>query len=88
MEIYRIVSRESGYYRSYDELVAIVGSSVKAQKADSRSGYPAQKSSKSHKVISSAINKLKFKAGSAKKSAKPVAEAVIPLDDDQQFSDF
>ncbi len=71
-----------------DELGAMVGSSGKAQKADSRSGHHAQKSAKPHKAISSAINKLKSKAGSAKKSAKPVAEAVIPLDDDQQFSDF
>jgi methyl-accepting chemotaxis protein len=71
-----------------DELVAIVGSSGKAQKADSRSGHHAQKSVKPRKAISSAISKFKAKAGSAKKSAKPLAEAVIPLDDDQRFSDF
>jgi hypothetical protein len=68
--------------------VAIVGSSGKAQKADSRSGHHAQKSGKPHKAFSSAISKFKAKAGSAKKSAKPLAEAVIPLDDDQRFSDF
>ena len=71
-----------------DELVAIVGSSGKAQKANSRSGHPAQNSAKSHKEIASAINKLKPKGRSAKKSTKPIAEAVIPLDDDKQFSDF
>jgi hypothetical protein len=71
-----------------DELVAIVGSSGKAQKADSLSGHHAPKSTKPHKAISSAISKFKAKTGSAKKSAKPLAEAVIPLDDDQRFSDF
>ena len=71
-----------------DELVAIVGSSGKAQKADSRSGHPAQKGAKPHKAIASAVNKFKSKTGSAKKSANPVAEAAFPLDDDQQISDF
>jgi methyl-accepting chemotaxis protein len=71
-----------------DELVAIVGSSGKAQRADFGSGRHAQKSVKPHQAIASAINKLKSKAGSARKSAKPLAEAVIPLDDDQQLSDF
>jgi hypothetical protein len=71
-----------------NELVAIVGSSGKAQRADSRSGRHAQKSAKPHKAISSAISKFKAKAGSARKSANPVAEAVIPLDDDKQFADF
>jgi hypothetical protein len=66
-----------------DKLVAIVGRSGKAPKADSRSGYHAQQSAKPHKAIASAINKFKSKAGSARKSAKPLAEAVIPLDDDQ-----
>jgi methyl-accepting chemotaxis protein len=71
-----------------DELVAIVGRSGKAKNADPRSGHHAQQSVKPHKAISSAISKFKAKAGSAKKSAKPLAEAVIPLDDDQRFSDF
>jgi len=71
-----------------DELVAIVGSSGKAQRADFGSGRHAQKSVKPHQAIASAIKKLKSKAGSARKSAKPLAEAVIPLDDDKQFSDF
>jgi methyl-accepting chemotaxis protein len=71
-----------------DELVAIVGSSGKAQKADSRSGRHAPKSEKPHKALASAVNKIKAKAGSAKKSAKPLPEAVIPLDGDKQFSDF
>ena len=71
-----------------DELVAIVGRSGKAQKADPRSGRQAPKSAKPHQAISSAITKLTSKAGSAKKSAKPLPEAVIPLDDDQRFSDF
>jgi methyl-accepting chemotaxis protein len=70
------------------ELGAMVGSSGKAQKANSRNGRHASKSAKPHKAVSSAINKLKSRTGSAKKSAKPVAEAVIPLDDDKQFSDF
>jgi methyl-accepting chemotaxis protein len=71
-----------------DELQSMVGGSSKAKRADSSSGHHSQKSAKSHKVISSAINKFKLKAGSAKKSPKPIAEAVIPLDDDQQFSNF
>jgi methyl-accepting chemotaxis protein len=72
-----------------DELVAIVGSSGKASKADSRSGHHAKQSVKTHKVLASAVNKFKAKAGSAKKQAKPVAEAAFPLDDDdKQFSDF
>ena len=71
-----------------DELVAIVGSSGKAKNADSRSGHHAQQSLKPHKALASAINKFKTKAGSVKKSAKPLPEAVIPLDDDQRFSDF
>jgi methyl-accepting chemotaxis protein len=71
-----------------DELVAIVGRSGKAQETDFGSGRHARKSAKPHKTIASAINKFKTKAGSAKKPAKPLAEAVIPLDDDQQFSDF
>jgi methyl-accepting chemotaxis protein len=71
-----------------DELVAIVGSSGKVQKADSRSGHREQKSVKPHKVLATAVNKLKAKAGSAKKQAKPVAEAAFPLDDDKQLADF
>jgi methyl-accepting chemotaxis protein len=71
-----------------DELVAIVGRSGKARKADSRSSRNAPKSEKPHKAMASAANKSKSKTRPAKKSAKPVAEAMIPLDDDQQFSDF
>jgi methyl-accepting chemotaxis protein len=71
-----------------DELVAIVGSSGKVQKSDSRGGHREQKSVKPHKVLASAVNKIKAKAGSAKKPAKPVAEAAFPLDDDKQISDF
>ena len=71
-----------------DELQSMVGGSSKAKKADSLRGQHAQKSAKSHKTISSAINKFKSKTGSAKKSPKSVAEAVIPLDDDQQISNF
>jgi methyl-accepting chemotaxis protein len=59
-----------------DELVAIVGSSGKVQKSDSRGGHKEQKSVKPHKV------------GSARNTAKPVAEAAFPLDDDKQISDF
>jgi methyl-accepting chemotaxis protein len=70
------------------DLGAMVGSSAKIQKAGPRSGHNSQKSAKPHKAISSAINKLKPKVDSAKKSANPVAEAMIPLDDDKQFSDF
>ena len=61
-----------------DDLVAIVGGSGKAQKADSRSGHHAPKSAKPHKAISSAINKLKSKAGSAKKSAQTFAGSGDP----------
>ena len=71
-----------------DELVGIVGRSGKAPKADSRSGRHAPKSAKPHQAVASAINKLRSKTGSATKSATPLPEAVIPLDDDQQFSDF
>jgi methyl-accepting chemotaxis protein len=70
------------------ELVAIVGNSGKAQKPDSHSGRQAQKSAKPYKAISRAINTLKSKAASDKRTAKPDAKAVIPLDDDTQFSDF
>jgi methyl-accepting chemotaxis protein len=71
-----------------DELQSMVGGSSKEKKADSRSGHSAQKSTKPHKAIASAVNKFKAKTGSVRKSANPVAEAVIPLDDDQRFSDF
>jgi methyl-accepting chemotaxis protein len=71
-----------------DELVAIVGHSGQAPKAGSRISRRAPKSAKPHQAIASAINKLNSKTGSAKKSAKPLPEAVIPLDDDQRFSDF
>jgi methyl-accepting chemotaxis protein len=71
-----------------DELVAIVGRSGKDQKADSRNGGHVPKITTPRKAISSAVNRLKSKTGSGKKPAKPIAEAVIPLDDDQQFSDF
>jgi methyl-accepting chemotaxis protein len=71
-----------------DELQSMVGGSSKTKKADSRSGHSAQKSTKPRKAIASAINKFKAKTGSVRKSANPVAEAVIPLDDDQRFSDF
>ena len=70
------------------ELVAIVGRSAKAQNAGSSGGNHSQKRAKPHQAISSAINKLTSKAGSANKSAKPLPEAVVPLDDDRQFSDF
>jgi hypothetical protein len=51
-------------------------------------GHQAQLSAKPHKALVSAINKFKSKAGSAKKAAKPMAEAAFPLDDDKQLSDF
>jgi methyl-accepting chemotaxis protein len=71
-----------------DELQTMIGGSSKAKKADPGSGHSAQKNAKPRHVISSAVKKLTAKTGSTKKSAKPIAEAVIPLDDDQQFSDF
>ncbi len=71
-----------------DELVAIVGRSGKAQKVNSVSGHHASKSARPHKAVSSAFNKLKPKTGSDRKSVRPMAEAMIPLDDDNQFSDF
>jgi len=70
------------------ELVALVGRSGQTPKADPRSGRHAPQSAKPHKAISSAINRLTSETGSAKKPAKPLAEAVIPLDDDERFSDF
>ena len=73
-----------------DKLLAIVGNSAKAKKSrlPQDGGTLWQKSAKLHEAIASAISNLKSKAGSAKKSAKPVAEAVLPLDDDEQVSDF
>jgi len=71
-----------------DELQSMVGGSSKAKKADSRSGQPAPKSARPQKTIASAVNKIKAKAGSARKSVKPVAEAAFPLDDEKQISDF
>jgi methyl-accepting chemotaxis protein len=72
-----------------NELQSMVGGSAEAKRAESQSDdRPAPKSAKPHKVIASAIGKLKSKAGSAKKSGKPMAEAVIPMDDDQQRADF
>ena len=71
-----------------DELVAIVGRSGKAQKADSRSGRHAPKITKPRKEICHCGQHAQVQNRSAQKPAKPIAEAVIPLDDDQQFSDF
>ena len=71
-----------------DELQSMVGGSAKAKKADQYGGHHAKISAKPHKAIASAVKKLKSKGGSANKSAQPIAEAVIPLDDDKQFSDF
>ena len=71
-----------------DELQSMVGGSAIAKREDAHSDRHAPKSAKPYQAISSAINKFKAKAGSVRKSAQPVAEAVIPLDDDQQFSDF
>ena len=71
-----------------DELVGIVGNSGNARKAGSRGERQAPRSAKPHKAIATAVNKLKSKAGAAKKLAQPLAEAVIPLDDDKGFSDF
>jgi hypothetical protein len=51
-------------------------------------GHPAKKSVKPHKAIATAVNKIKSKAGSARKTAKPVAEAAFPLNDEKQLSDF
>jgi methyl-accepting chemotaxis protein len=69
------------------ELVAVVGGSAAADRADSGKGHHARTGAKgTHKAISAAMSKLK-KAGPAKKSKEPVAEAVIPLDD-KDFSDF
>ena len=72
------------------ELVAMVSGSVITQVADFRSGRHAPKSANLRPANASAINKPKTmgKADSANKSATSIAEAVIPLDDDKQFSDF
>jgi methyl-accepting chemotaxis protein len=71
-----------------NELQSLVGGSGKAKRADEHSGHHAAISVKPHKEIASAIKKLTSKVGLTRKSAKPIAEAVIPLDDDKQFSDF
>ena len=71
-----------------NELKAVVGGLDKVPKEDSPSRHHAQKIAKSHKPVASGANRLKTQARSARKSAKPVAEAVIPRNDDQQFSDF
>ncbi len=73
-----------------DELQGIVGGSSKVITADEHSVHHVPKSAKLHRTIASAITKSrgKGKTGSAKKSATLIAEAVIPLDDDKQFSDF
>jgi methyl-accepting chemotaxis protein len=69
------------------ELVAVVGGSSGADRAESGKGHHARTGVKgTHNAISAAMSKLK-KAGPAKKSKEPVAEAVIPLDD-KDFSDF
>jgi methyl-accepting chemotaxis protein len=69
------------------ELMAVVGGSAKAGKAHAPIGHHSPQSTKKpHKAFAAAISKLK-KAGPVKKSKKPVAEAVIPLDD-KDFSDF
>jgi len=71
-----------------DELQSMVGGSAKAQKADPRSGRHAPQITQPRKAISSAVKRLRSKTGSGKKPAKPMPEAVIPLDEDQQFADF
>jgi methyl-accepting chemotaxis protein len=69
------------------ELVAVVGGSSGADRAESGKGHHPRTGVKgTHNAISAAMSKLK-KAGPAKKSKEPVAEAVIPLDD-KDFSDF
>ncbi len=65
-----------------DELAAIVeGSGKLATPPSHRSGQP-------RRALSAAVGKLKSKAGSARRQTKPMAEAVIPLNDDKFFADF
>jgi len=71
-----------------NELQSIVGGSSKVKKLDADGACHAPKNEKPRKAMGSASNKFKAKAGSVKKSAKPLPEAMIPLDDDKQFSDF
>jgi methyl-accepting chemotaxis protein len=69
-----------------DELVAIVGSSGKGSKEKSGKAHASKPGAKLHHALTSAVKKAKGKEGSAKKSAKPVAEAV--MGDEKQLADF
>jgi ABC-type transporter Mla subunit MlaD len=71
-----------------DELVAIVGSSGKGRKEEYGKAQASKPKVRLHHTLASAVQKVKSKSGSARKPAKPIPEAVIPLDDDKQFSDF
>jgi methyl-accepting chemotaxis protein len=70
-----------------DELVAIVGSSGKGSKEESGKAQASKPGVKLHHALASAVKKAKGKTGSARKSAKPAPEEVIPLGD-KEFSDF
>jgi methyl-accepting chemotaxis protein len=70
-----------------NELVAIVGSAGGAKADAHDTHHSAKAKTKPHKSLSAAISKIKSKASVVTKSNRPVAEAVIPLDD-KEFSDF
>jgi methyl-accepting chemotaxis protein len=70
-----------------NELVAIVGSAGRAQADAHGADHPTKTKVKPHKSLSAAITKIKSKASGIKTSNRPVAEAVIPMDD-EKFSDF
>jgi methyl-accepting chemotaxis protein len=71
-----------------DRLAAIASRSNKAQKDSAGGSLQAPKSAKPLIAISSAIQTRNTKVGSEKKPANPDSKAAIPLDDDQQLSDF
>ncbi len=70
-----------------NELVGIVGSAGEAHAEANVRRHSAKGAVKTSKNISTAIAKFKPKGSSAKKSPKPIPEAVIPLDDNE-LSDF
>jgi methyl-accepting chemotaxis protein len=68
------------------DLVAIVGSAGKGHEEARADGQMA--GGRLHTAVASAKKKAASKAGSGRKSAKPAAEAIIPLDQSEELSNF
>jgi methyl-accepting chemotaxis protein len=69
------------------ELVAVIGDSGEAKGLESRSGHQTPKGvRKTPKILSAAISRLK-KEPTVKKAKDSMAEAVIPLNDNE-FAEF